>query len=751
MPSRQATCSLCSTAPPAHWLRLGRARTSALPACPEWGSPGDDVYVTASGGDIANGGDQFHYVSQTWTGDGTLTARVNAAATDVLTKAGLMFRESLDSNASNAFVAILPGYNHSIFQSRSSAGGSTASSTVGYIAAPYWLKLQRTGNVFTPYQSADGITWTQTAAPVTLSLPTTCYVGFAATAHNNALITGAQFDDISLSNQGPPAPAGLSATAGNAQIVLNWTWNPASGATSYTVQRSAASGGPYSTLATAISGASYMDTGLANGATWYYTVAAQGPSGTGTASAPVSATTYTAKEIWRLANFGTFADSGNAADSADPDGDGMTNVQEFMAGTDPNNAASNAPVVSFNTVGTLNGNNKTILEATGNSLDYPTFASNIATAFANNTGGVWNFDEASFNVLSGQIITLNYGASLTNSLVLALTEGTGGTGINQTTGTTGEPTSGNFELGLGVNAATRTFTPDKPLLTVGIFNTDRGDASRIPVLTVTFQDNTTASTSGANADNVYFHGLSGTPSNPIVSFAISQNNFVRYDDLAFIVVSLPAPTNLTAASGSGQTTLSWSAVSGATGYTVQRSARQRRTLLISGHRDIRSELRGHRPGQWRDLVLYRRGGRGRRVGDRDNLRSRFGNHLHRPGKLAAREFWHHCQLGQRVRLRRPRRRRHDQCAGIRGWDESKRSRQRTQDQQRNQVRQRHDHQFPNFFWENLPPGTLRHLAKRLMDASAGLHCGHRRHPFGHRRRRSGPTQEILSTCGHSMT
>ena len=34
MPSRQATCSLCSTAPPAHWLRLGRARTSALPACP---------------------------------------------------------------------------------------------------------------------------------------------------------------------------------------------------------------------------------------------------------------------------------------------------------------------------------------------------------------------------------------------------------------------------------------------------------------------------------------------------------------------------------------------------------------------------------------------------------------------------------------------------------------------------------------------------------------------------------------------
>lgn len=57
------------------------------------------------------------------------------------------------------------------------------------------------------------------------------------------------------------------------------------------------------------------------------------------------------------------------------------------------------------------------------------------------------------------------------------------------------------------------------------------------MLTVTYRDNTTASTSGANADNVYFHGLSGTAANPIVSFALSQNDFVHYDDLGFIVVT----------------------------------------------------------------------------------------------------------------------------------------------------------------------------------------------------------------------
>ncbi|MEO8616840.1 MAG: LamG-like jellyroll fold domain-containing protein, partial [Luteolibacter sp.] len=302
------------------------------------GSPGDDVYVTASGSDIWNESDNFHYVSRIWTGDGTLTARVNGlAATDAWAKAGLMFRESLDANARNALITVTPG-NGTSFQSRSSTGGVTGFSNIVGLSAPYWLKLQRVGNVFTPYQSADGITWTQTAAPVTLSLPTTCYVGFAATAHNNTLLTAAQFDQISLLPPVPPAPTGLSATAGNAQITLSW--NAVSGATDYTIQRSASSGGTYTNLVTGISATNYMNSGLADGATWYYTVAANGLPGVGTASAPVSATTYTAVENWRVVNFDTINNTGNAADSADPDGDGWTNAQEYISGTNPNNRSS---------------------------------------------------------------------------------------------------------------------------------------------------------------------------------------------------------------------------------------------------------------------------------------------------------------------------------------------------------------------------------------------------------------------------
>jgi cellulose 1,4-beta-cellobiosidase len=66
-------------------------------------------------------------------------------------------------------------------------------------------------------------------------------------------------------------PAGLSATAGNAQVTLSW---PASvGASGYHVKRATIDGGPYETFACP-SGTSVVDSGLINGTTYYYTVSA---------------------------------------------------------------------------------------------------------------------------------------------------------------------------------------------------------------------------------------------------------------------------------------------------------------------------------------------------------------------------------------------------------------------------------------------------------------------------------------------
>jgi len=51
-------------------------------------------------------------------------------------------------------------------------------------------------------------------------------------------------------------------------------------------------------------------------------------------------TPLTEIEKWRYANFANSANSGNGTDDTDPDNDGVINIDEYLAGTDPNDAAS---------------------------------------------------------------------------------------------------------------------------------------------------------------------------------------------------------------------------------------------------------------------------------------------------------------------------------------------------------------------------------------------------------------------------
>ena len=69
----------------------------------------------------------------------------------------------------------------------------------------------------------------------------------------------------------------LSATAGTGSVSLTWT--AVTGATSYTVYRGAASGSETSYV-TGVPGTNYTDTGVTDGTTYYYTVAAVNASGT---------------------------------------------------------------------------------------------------------------------------------------------------------------------------------------------------------------------------------------------------------------------------------------------------------------------------------------------------------------------------------------------------------------------------------------------------------------------------------------
>ena len=163
--------------------------------------PGSAVFnqgtfsVYASGSDIFNTADDFHYVFQSMQGDGTIIARVDSVAyTSFYAKAGVMIRESMDPGSVNAMMEITAG-GQSFFQWRSSFGGGSSAIQGPDASAPSWVKLVRTGSVLTGYESADGVNWTEVGSAA-VPMSANVYVGLAATAQNNAALTTATFDQV---------------------------------------------------------------------------------------------------------------------------------------------------------------------------------------------------------------------------------------------------------------------------------------------------------------------------------------------------------------------------------------------------------------------------------------------------------------------------------------------------------------------------------------------------------------------------
>src|SRR5207302_9318939 len=87
----------------------------------------------------------------------------------------------------------------------------------------------------------------------------------------------------------PVTPMNVLAAGVDGQINLSWTASP--GAASYNVYRSIISGGEGITpFRTGVAGTSFVDSGLANGVTYYYEVSAVNSAGESPLSPEVSAT-----------------------------------------------------------------------------------------------------------------------------------------------------------------------------------------------------------------------------------------------------------------------------------------------------------------------------------------------------------------------------------------------------------------------------------------------------------------------------
>jgi len=128
------------------------------------------------------------------------------------------------------------------------------------------------------------------------------------------------------------------------------------------------------------------------------TLIATGSGGSSTNTQPNNIAVLTPFQVWQIQYFGST--NNPAADpGADPDGDGFTNLQEFMAGTDPTNSASAFRILSI----TAQGNDMLVTWQTGvgrtNALQFSSgdasggYSNNFVDLFTvtNTVGAITNY------------------------------------------------------------------------------------------------------------------------------------------------------------------------------------------------------------------------------------------------------------------------------------------------------------------------------------------------------------------------
>jgi fibronectin type 3 domain-containing protein len=135
--------------------------------------------ITGAGTNIAGAADSFRFVYQASSADCSNTVRVATlqnTSSNANCKAGVMIRESLNANATEAGVWVTPS-NGIISTYRTSTGGATSTNASAGKTAPYWVRIARTGNSFMAYYSSNGTAWTQLGSASNITMSSSAYIG----------------------------------------------------------------------------------------------------------------------------------------------------------------------------------------------------------------------------------------------------------------------------------------------------------------------------------------------------------------------------------------------------------------------------------------------------------------------------------------------------------------------------------------------------------------------------------------------
>jgi ABC-type transport system involved in multi-copper enzyme maturation permease subunit len=173
--------------------------------------------------------DKFYFVHQSLTGDGSITARVTALSgiitypqsnpdaivpgVEPWTKAGIIVKDNTDQGSPYAAVLVTGG--HGVRMQYDYTHDTAGSPGVVAAASPRWLRLTRTGDTLTGYESSDGDHWTAVGTAHLAGLATTVQTGLFVTSPGDVQVqeglgggaalhhtqATAVFDQVSLHGQ----------------------------------------------------------------------------------------------------------------------------------------------------------------------------------------------------------------------------------------------------------------------------------------------------------------------------------------------------------------------------------------------------------------------------------------------------------------------------------------------------------------------------------------------------------------------
>lgn len=233
---------------------------------------GNNTYAVSGGGtDIGGTADGHGYAFTKVSGDAVISARMyNVDWANGGNKVGLVIRETLNANSKRLTLNL--GDRYSRLGVRTTEGGNTTwINGNDFTYVPIWFKIERSGNVFSVFQSMDSINWYKFATQ-TVAMSSDYYVGLSASAGtSSAVLATAYFDNVKVVNPGgtiPTIPATFQKeTTGSTGAKL--IWSVSAKASTYILKRSESENGPFVNIAT-VTGNSYTDSNLLPDKNYYY-------------------------------------------------------------------------------------------------------------------------------------------------------------------------------------------------------------------------------------------------------------------------------------------------------------------------------------------------------------------------------------------------------------------------------------------------------------------------------------------------